>query len=235
MTNLKELNKYQGTTSIERLLSFVLPEENPEKLPLKLLINRYKENILISQTFYPALSILEITLRNAINTMLKTKFGENWIEKELSSQTILQDYDYNSLKETSKRVKLKCRDEHLLNGKIISNLTLGFWVSICSKKYNVSIWTKQGCFRGVFVNYPHTKQEQIHEISKKLTSIKKLRNKIFHYKPILKQKDKILNKYNEILEILSYLPIDDMDILNKTCNFKEVYNLITTKNSQQKT
>lgn len=226
MADLAELNKYQSTISIERLMSFVLPEENIENVPPEVLIKRYEENILISQAFYPVLSVLEITLRNSIDTMLKTKFGENWIEKELANQTILQDYDYKSLKETAEKIHLKYKNEYFLSGKIISNLTLGFWVSLCSKKYNVSIWTKQGCFKGVFVNYPNTKQEQIHEISKKLTSIKKLRNKIFHYKPILKQKDKILGKYNEILEILSYLPIDDTNILNNSCNFKNVYNSI---------
>src|SRR5574344_1924286 len=183
MVDLKDFKKYQSTISIERLMSFVLPEENPENVSAEILIKRYEENILISQAFYPVLSTLEITLRNSIDTMMKTKFGANWIENELAKQTILQDYDYKVLKETSEKICLKYKDEKFLNGKIISNLTLGFWVSLCSKKYNVSIWTKQGCFRGVFVNYPHNKQEQIHEISKKLTSIKKLRNKAFHYKP----------------------------------------------------
>ena len=234
MTGSKELNKYQSTISIERLMSFVLPEENLQNIPLDILIKRYEENILISQAFYPILSTIEIILRNAIDTMLKTKFGENWIEKELIKQTILHDYDYNSLKEAYKATRKSYKAEYFTYGKVIANLSFGFWVNLCSKKYNVPIWTKQGCFRGVFVNYPPTKQEQIHEISTKLTSIKKLRNKIFHYEPILKHKEKILIKYNEMLEILSYLPKDDSDILNKTCNFKNVYDLIS-KSKHQKT
>jgi hypothetical protein len=234
MVDLKELSKYQSTISIERLMSFVLPEENPQNITLDVLITRYKDNVLISQAFYPVLSVLEITLRNSIDTMLKIKFGENWIENELSCQNILCDYDYNSIKEAYEKTKQAYNDEYFTYGKVIANLSFGFWVNLCSKKYNVPIWTKQGCFRGVFVDYPTNKQEQIHEISKKLVSIKKLRNKIFHYEPILKHKDKILNKYDEMLEILSYLPTDNSDILNKTCNFKDVYNVIV-QNEHQKT
>jgi len=88
MSSFNELIQYQSTISIERLLSFVLPEENPKNVSVKTLINRYEENILVSQAFYPILSILEITLRNSIDTMMKTKFGENWIEKELNQKTI---------------------------------------------------------------------------------------------------------------------------------------------------
>ena len=95
MTGSKELNKYQSTISIERLMSFVLPEENLQNIPLDILIKRYEENILISQAFYPILSTIEIILRNAIDTMLKTKFGENWIEKELIKQT---DYFNNCVR-----------------------------------------------------------------------------------------------------------------------------------------
>jgi hypothetical protein len=226
MTNSQELKRYQSTISIERLMSFVLPKENPERISVELLIKRYEENVLISQAFYPVLSILEITLRNSIDTMIKTKFGENWIEQELNQNTILYEYDFNSLKEAYEKTKQSYKNECFTYGKVIAGLSFGFWVNLCSKKYNVPIWTKQGCFRGVFVYYPKTKQEQIHEIASKLTSIKKLRNKIFHYEPILKHKEKILNKYNEMLEILSYLPKDDSDILNKTCKFKDAYNSI---------
>lgn len=235
MTDLTELNKYQSTISLERLLSFVAPGEQQDEVPADVLIGRYKDNILISQAFYPILSVLEITLRNSIDTMLKTKFGENWIEKELTQQTILCDYDYNSLREAYEKTKQAYNNEYFTYGKVIAGLNFGFWISLCSKKYNVPIWTKQGCFKGVFINYPHNKQEQIHEISKKLTSIKKLRNKIFHYEPILKHKEKILIKYDEMLEVLSYLPNDNSDMLANTCNFKSIYGLIYGKNRHQKT
>ena len=135
MLDIKELSKYQSTISIERLLSFVLPEENPENLSAEILMKRYEENILISQAFYPVLSTLEITLRNAIDTMMKTKFGENWIEKELNQKTILYNYDYSSLREAYEKTKQVYKDESFTYGKVIACLSFGFWVNLCSKKY----------------------------------------------------------------------------------------------------
>ena len=61
-------------------------------------------------------------------------------------------------------------------------------------------------------------------LSKKLTSIRKLRNRIFHYEPVLSKS--ILNKYNEIMEVLSYLPQDNSSILKDTSSFLYVYNEI---------
>ena len=36
----------------------------------------------------------------------------------------------------------------------------------------------------------------------------------------------LLNKYNEIMEIISYLPSDDSDILKSTTSFLKIYNEI---------
>ena len=86
--------------------------------------------------------------------------------------------------------------------------------------------TQKGCFKGIFTNYPSNKQQQIHIISIKLRSIRKLRNRIFHYEPIFKNPEALLNKYNEIMEIISYLPSDDSDILKSTTSFLKIYNEI---------
>jgi len=96
-TGMEKLKKYRSTISIERLQSFIRPDETD--VDINVLLERYKDNILISQAFYPVLSILEITLRNAIDTMLITYYGKDWIEKELQKQNILQDYEYGKLKE----------------------------------------------------------------------------------------------------------------------------------------
>ena len=218
MTLTKEqLIKFSKTTSVERIESFAIDNSNN----LDVVLARYANNITISQALYPELSTLEITLRNSINFMLKNLFGENWLEEEVKYNKFLTSYDYDTLKKAYSDTKEKYLEKYSI-GKVISNINFGFWTNLCSKKYNSIIWTKKGCFKTVFVNYPSDKQQQIHEISKKLDSIRRLRNRIFHYEPILKEPEKILSKYNEILEILSYLE-DNKMILDKTSNFLEVY------------
>jgi len=229
-----EFDKYRNTISKERLLSFT---ENEDKdVNLEILLTRYKDNILISESFYPTLSTLEITLRNSIDTMMRTLVSESWVEDEVNQRSILHDYEHAKLKESYDKITSKYGTGELTRGKIIAELTFGFWVNLCSKKYNPTIWTKQGRFRGVFVNYPVNEQEQIHKISQRLNSIKRLRNRIFHYEPILKDDIKILTKYCEMVEILNYLPNDDSNVLNEVCRFKDIYNsMLNNKNLQTKT
>ena len=59
--------------------------------------------------------------------------------------------------------------------------------------------------------------------------IRKLRNRIFHHEPIYKQYKTLIDRYNEIIEILSYLPQDSLKIIEQTCRFKDIYKQILEK------
>lgn len=78
----KALEKFRSDISIERLKSFIWNESDTYND----LIERYKLNIKISQALYPELSILEVSLRNAIDTMLKILISENWLEDEIKQK-----------------------------------------------------------------------------------------------------------------------------------------------------
>lgn len=213
----EEIDKYASSISVERLLSF----KHDDSDTIDILIARYKANIQISQALYPELSILEITLRNAINSTLCKNISPTWLEDEIQQQYILSDQEHTKLLRAYNDTMKEYKQQRFTIGKVIANLNFGFWTGICSKRYSTKIWHKKECFRGVFINCPSGAQ-QINMLSKKLTSIRKLRNRIFHYEPILTKS--LLSKYNEILEVLAYLPQDSIDILNDTSNFLEIYN-----------
>ena len=226
----KELEIYSSTISVERLLSFKQNENDT----IKILITRYKDNIRISQALYPELSALEITLRNAIDTMLKTCFSNTWLDDEILHQNILLDNEHQMLLNVYNDVKQKYPNNFTI-GKVIANLSFGFWTNLCSKKYNAKIWTKKGAFKGVFINYPEGMQQQIHILSKKLRTIRNLRNRVFHYEKIFKKPLNTLKMYNEIMDVLNCLPIDNSDIILSTSTFLNVYNQIISQPEQQKT
>ena len=227
-----ELEQYKTTLSIERLKSFMQNENDT----IDVLLERYVNNIKISQALYPELSILEVTLRNAINTTLCKYISDTWIEDEIQHQKILlENYDRNTLIKTYNDIKRDCMPDMFTVGKVIANLNFGFWTNLCSKKYNSVIWTRKGCFKEVFANFPKGKQQQIHVIANKLNSIRKLRNRVFHYEPVLKNPEVLLNKYNEIMEILSYLPHDNAQILKRTTSFLNVYNEVLKSVNKAKT
>ena len=224
MLNQKELEKYAATYSVERLESFIYsPNDTIDDIKM-----RYKQNVKISQALYPALCTLEIILRNAINTALTTKISKTWIEDEVKNNTLLKKEEYKLLLSAYEIAKNECDSNNklLTSGKIIANLNFGFWTNLCMKKYSATIWNKKQCFKSVFINYPN-KRPEIAIISQKLHAIRKLRNRIFHYEQIFKYPQKTLKLYNAIIEILSYLPLDDFEILKGESNFLEIYNEVS--------
>ena len=121
----------------------------------------------------------------------------------------------------------KYNSKQFSTGKVIANLNFGFWTNLCVKKYNSKIWNKKRCFYGVFPNY--NGKMSINIIAKKLYNIRRLRNRIFHYEKIFKYPQRTLGLYNDILEILSYLPSDNLEILKQTTTFIKTYNELTQK------
>ena len=230
MISSEILKQYEKLYSCDRLTSFIYNESDT----IEDIENRYSENLLISQAFYPELSTLEVILRNSIDTVLKENFSKNWVEDEIRDNNFLDKSDYQLLLTAYNITKKEClsTSTQFKIGKVIANLNFGFWTNLCVKKYNSKIWNKRACFKGVFVNYPSNKQN-ISLISKKLYAIRKLRNRIFHYEQIFKYPEKSLKLYNDILEILSYLPKDNLSILSRTSKFLDVYNILIKKDKQK--
>lgn len=230
MIDDKDIKKYSATYSVERLKSFIYSDDDT----IKDIMKHYSDNMLISQALYPALSTLEVFLRNTIDTALRVHISETWIEDEIKNNSFLEKSDYQLLLNAYNVTQKDCLSsgKKITTGKIIANLNFGFWTNLCVKKYSPKIWNKMSCFKGVFVNYPNHKPE-ISVISQKLYSIRKLRNRIFHYEQIFKNPAKTLELYNLIIEVINYLPNDEFCILEKTSTFFNVYNQLTIANKQK--
>jgi hypothetical protein len=220
MINNDELEKYSATYSEERLSSFAYSDIDT----IKNIVENYGNNMIISQSLYPELCTLEIILRNSIDNILRKYISETWIEDEINNNVWLDSSEYETLLKAYKSAKEECFAEkkQFTIGKVVANLNFGFWTNLCVKKYNSKIWNKPKCFYGVFPRY--TYEPSITIIAKKLYTIRRFRNRIFHYEKIFKYPEKTLNLYNDILEMLSYLQNDDLEILKKTSTFLGVYN-----------
>lgn len=219
---------YKRTTSESRLNSFKLTKTDTQDV----LYRRYIDNIKLSEALYPSLSLLEVTLRNSIDYAIETLIKPNWLFEEISKQNILKPNDYTKLLEANNTIIKNYGKANGTKGKLISELNFVFWIFLCSAKYNPILWTKKNFFMTVFPNYPKNKKQSIADISSKLQKIRKLRNRIFHYEPIYKQYPTLINRYDEILEILSYLPQDSMRVIEQTCRFKDIYNQVIEKENQ---
>lgn len=216
---------YKRTISESRLSSFKLTETDTQDV----LCRRYIDNIRLSESLYPSLSLLEVALRNAIDFAIETLIKQNWLFEEVKAQNLLKQNDYSKLLEANNTIIKNYGEANRTKGKLISELNFGFWIFLCSTKYNPILWTKKNFFMTVFPNYPKNKKQSIADISSKLQKIRKLRNRIFHHEPIYKQYKTLIDRYNEIIEILSYLPQDSLKIIEQTCRFNDIYNQILEK------
>ena len=95
----------------------------------------------MSLALYPELSVLEVTLRNAIDTILRKYISETWLEDEIKHNVLLNSYDYNTFVKAYNDTKLDCINSHkqFTIGKVIANLNFGFWTNLCAVKYSTSI------------------------------------------------------------------------------------------------
>lgn len=154
----------------------------------------YRQNLLISKNAYIPLSILEIALRNALNTYLTIKIGQDWH----ADNTFLTPMAQKKIKEVTDT--LKGRKETDSKEKVIAELNFGFWVSLFQKPYQNYFRTKD--LRQIFPNMPSKKEIFLdrEEIYKKLDHIRRFRNRVFHY-------EKVINKdhYNEIVKDINFV------------------------------
>lgn len=93
---------------------------------------------MISEAFYPMLSILEVGLRNSMDYQLKRKFDDgNWFESN-DFIKIASSYQIDSISDARKNIH---REKKVVTpGKIIAELSFGFWTSLFDSRFEMSLW-----------------------------------------------------------------------------------------------
>lgn len=179
-------------------------------------IEHYKANIKISESFYSGIAILEVGLRNNIDLQLKRKYGtENWFDdaafiKDVSSFQIDKISDARRTIHREKKA--------VTSGKMVAELTFGFWTSLFDTKFEKVLWKD---LRLAFPKCPK-KERQRKNISSKLNSIRKLRNRVFHHESISWNINALDNYKKEILEGIDWLNGDLTTFFKDTIRIEEV-------------
>lgn len=155
----------------------------------------YEQNLVFSKKAYILLSVLEVALRNSIDTFL-TK---------------------DSQKKVDDAIKLLVRrKEHTPKDKIIAELSFGFWVNLFKAPYAKNLRIND--LKKIFPNLPPKQVKLINReyLFKRLNHIRKFRNRVFHYEKVL-DKDAYNNIFDEIEELLEYFD-------KELCNFSKKIN-----------
>jgi len=179
-------------------------------------IAHYKSNILISEAFYPLLSILEIGLRNSIDFQLSHRFNDNnWFENHAFIK-IASRFQIDRIADA--RTSILSEKKEITSGRIISELSFGFWTSLFDSKFEMTLWKN---LRLAFPNCPKNIRKR-KTMSSKFNGIRKLRNRIFHHEAITWNLDVIESYKNEIIEGIAWLNNDLLNWISELNHINEV-------------
>jgi hypothetical protein len=179
-------------------------------------IEHYKANIEVSETFYPLLAILEVGLRNQMDYQLKRKFNtDSWFDNN-DFIKIVSRFQIDRI--TDARNSILREKKEVTSGKVISELSFGFWTSLLDSKFERTLWKK---LRLSFPNCPKAIRQR-KTMSSKFNGIRKLRNRIFHHEPVTWNIDVIRNYRDEIIEAIDWIDKGLLDWSNDIIRIDEV-------------
>lgn len=216
----KKLSKIIENISVDRLSSYKFHDNDNSDLILR----RYIYNIQISESFYPLLAALEISLRNRLYMAIINLKGENWLLNEITSSNMLLVNEHKILLDVYNKIKRKYTN--ISETSIIAELTFGFWINLCKKAYKNTLWDKQGFFNKIFPDFDKHFNSPTWDKTKVvfpiLKEILRLRNRIFHHEIIINNKNGIENMYEQTKRILYSLSEEYAKIFETSFRFSDV-------------
>lgn len=179
-------------------------------------LKEYKENIILSKSFYIPLSIVEISLKNSLDSYFIQQIGENWLFDKVFIKPQLQIKTDSAIRILKQNNKLFSKNKMINHNNLMSELSFGFWIMLLKKPYQQ--YLRYLDLKQIFPNLPSSKNKSInrHFIFTKLNKIRLFRNKVFHHDKII-SKVEYQNMMNEIYEVLSYFD-DEIAEITKELN-----------------
>lgn len=207
-----EYSSLEKILSKDRLAPYLAKHSgNQEKA-----IAHYKANIRISESFYSVISIIEVGLRNNIDNQLKRKYSvDEWYDDPLFIKDV-SSFQIDRIQEARKNI-LK-EKKTITPGRIIAELTFGFWTSLFDTRFERSLWKN---LRLAFPKCPKQIRQR-KTISSKLNSIRKLRNRIFHHEPIAWNVNALVEYKNEFYDVINWLDGDLTAYFDDTFRVEDV-------------
>jgi len=204
---------YEHLFTSERLSRYGLKDE-----PLDNIIARYLWNIALSEALYPTLALLEVSLRNRVDTVMVQAVHSDWLNPQNAFWQRHPGREHQKLIET--RLKLK---PNTTRGHLVAELTFGFWVGLFKNAYKPSLWNKSGLFESVFPEFRAAKADRISFISPKLKAALILRNRISHHEAIFDMPKGLDTTLESIKELLYWISPSTVELLSRLDRFDKVY------------
>ena len=172
-----EVSGLEACLSIERLQPYVNAAGGDKERALRL----YERNTQLSEAFYGPMQAVEIVIRNALHTQLLKQFGPLWF-RDLEAKGIVVKEQLKQLQQARQYLSEAGKPETA--GKMVAELSFGFWVGICAKRYQTPLWNI--CLHRPFKTAGAKGKPLLRfEVFERLDGIRTLRNRVAHHEPIL--------------------------------------------------
>src|SRR6185437_13220766 len=183
----------------------------------QLAMRLYRWNCSISQSLWLPLQTLEIATRNSIASVLTARYGANWPHDPRFLANLGKE-DKDSLADTLSRQRRAYGRAWPPVDAMVSDLSLGFWVSMLTRKYDVPFgWATR--IKMAFPNLPAGCNRQT--VYRPLEDIRILRNRIAHHEPIFHLMLDI--RYGETVRLLEWISPALAWYAQTTSDFLEVH------------
>ena len=212
----RKLEEIKRAFSSQRLGKYTRSFDNLQNL--KLAAKRYQLDIQLSQAFYPALHIVEITLRNQVYEAIKSYLGDKWLLQNKPSNELFRNTERDKIKECIDKLKRKKKFVEIPD--LIAELNFGYWTSLFTAHYE-PLWRKDKLLKKAFPNLPKYNLKR-KSISVELNTVRNLRNRIFHYEPIWHWSD--LPKHHErIVKLIQWMNNEAFNLLKEIDSFPVIF------------
>ena len=176
------------------------------------ILGRYVWNIALSESLYPALNGLEISLRNSVHRALTDLLGNaNWFDHVLTG--------YGRGKLVSVRKRLAQSGIEPSADQIVANCDFGLWTHLFHRSYEGSIWPR--LLRPIFPYAPRRRRTR-NALYNALNDFRKLRNRISHYEPIWYWQD-LPSRHEQILEVIGWISPEKQSLVRLIDRFPAVH------------
>jgi hypothetical protein len=199
----EELERLKQSLSEERLGPYLALAGSDLREAIRL----YERNTSLSEALYGLLQGLEVPLRNAMHHALSVGLSrEDWYDSIV--WRVAQQEQVDNAKES-----LRAKAKPVTPGRMVAELTFGFWVGLTGPKYSVDLWE-----RHLYKAFPNAKLGR-KQLNKRLESIRLLRNRVAHHEPILSRD--LPKDVDRILETIDWISLDTEQWVRQTNCFFE--------------
>ena len=216
---------------IERILSIERFQRyrNAAAGDIPLATELYQLNIEVSECIFGVLHIAEVSIRNSMHNALTTYSGsQDWFRPGSVLPGIARPIPYTMPMQKMIDKALRTVGRSASSGKIIAEITFGFWTSLLASRFQQSLWVP--CLHRAFPNFGGPPRI----LHRRMETLQRLRNRIAHHERVLTSLNKLYTGHyahphielDGILECVRWASIEAGDWIQTGTRFKRVQQLL---------